>query len=115
MAALIYEFARIPKPPTQFRHQRDTMAVVHYVAEEGERVEPGEPLVLLENWWARFELVCRAPGTVAKNLFDAVPGIEVPTDTAVVFLFFDPADLPKVGELFELRHLADVRERPPAR
>jgi hypothetical protein len=112
MGFLISEFATVPEPPQEYRHQQGAMTIVGYPVEEGANIAAGTPIAILENWWARFELICLAPGRVVKNLYDSTLGIAVPSGTPISFLFFEPDDLPKQKPLFELRHHSDLRPRP---
>lgn len=75
MGFVITEFATIPALPAQYRHQTNRVSIVRYLVPEGTDIEPGTPLVLIENWWARFELISEVRARVAKNLLDAVPEI----------------------------------------
>jgi hypothetical protein len=112
---LIYDFANVPEPSPEYHHQSNTMALVRYRAAEGQRLSAGAPIVLLENWWAVFEVSITVPAVLAKNFFDGVPGIELPVGTPVALLFFEPDDLTSERPVFDTRVVSQKRERPGRR
>ena len=56
-------------------------------------LDPGTPLAVLENWWARFELICEVKAIAAKNLLDRVPGISLSEGSPITLLLIDPDDV----------------------
>jgi hypothetical protein len=112
MGIVLTEIAKIPVVPAKYRHQSGVVKLVKYLVAEGTSVEPGTPLALLENWWARFELVCEVKAIAAKNLLDGVPGITLSEDSPVTFLLIDPGDFTKGATLCAIRHIEDIRARP---
>ena len=77
-------------------------------------LDPGTPLAVLENWWARFELICEVKAIAAKNLLDRVPGISLSEGSPITFLLINPDDVTEGMTLCTLRHVADVRVKPPS-
>jgi pyruvate/2-oxoglutarate dehydrogenase complex dihydrolipoamide acyltransferase (E2) component len=87
------------------------MSVARYFVKEGGHVAAGEPIVLLENHWARFELVADVPAVVARNLYDWAPGIQLPVGAEVALLAFDEADLRDRKPLISMRIATVLRSK----
>lgn len=111
MAFVITEFARVPEPEAQYRHQSNHMSVARYFVKEGGRVAAGEPIVLLENYWARFELVADVPALVAKNLYDWASGVQLAVGAEVALLAYDDADLRERKPLISVRVATVLRNK----
>lgn len=111
MGVVITEIARVPEPEPALRHQSNRMSLVRYLVKEGGHVEAGEPFVLLENYWARFELVAEVPALVAKNLFDWVPGISLEIGSELALLAFDETMLSKGKPLISVRVATVLRNK----
>lgn len=110
MGFIITEFARVPNPEPQYRHQSNRMTVVAYLAKEGARIEPGAPIVRLENFWAVFEVLSDVPARIAKNLYDWAPSITLSTGSELALLVYED-DLPKDTPLFSTRVVSVKREK----
>ena len=112
MGFIIHEFAKVPCLSPEYQHQSNAMTLVRYLVPEGQFISRGTAVALLENWWACFEVVSNAPGKIAKNLFDSVPGITLSVDTPITLFFYEPEDLPKEGSLFDARVVSVKRQKP---
>ncbi len=86
MGFVITEFLKLPALPARYQHQSEQVELIRYLAAEGTTVEPGSPVVLIENWWATFEVVCEVRAKLAKNLLDSLPGVLLDEGSELVFL-----------------------------
>jgi hypothetical protein len=112
MGFVITEFLKMPPLPAQYQHQSGHVELVRYLAAEGARVEPGTSIVLIENWWASFEVVCEVHARLAKNLLDSLPGMLIEEGSDLAFLVLEPDWLPKDGKFSSLKHISDKRIKP---
>jgi pyruvate/2-oxoglutarate dehydrogenase complex dihydrolipoamide acyltransferase (E2) component len=68
-------FFTIPKLPSEVAHQSNQVEVREYLATEGKTIEPGTPIVLIENYWALMRLKANGNGILKKTFF--TPGTSV--------------------------------------
>jgi hypothetical protein len=109
---VITEFLKLPPLPDQYRHQSGHVEVLRYLVAERTTVEPGTSVLLVENWWATFEVVCEVRAVVAKNLLDSLHGVQVQEGSELAFLILEPDCLPPDGKFSSLKHLSDKRIKP---
>lgn len=107
-----YYFVPIPKIPKEFSHQNNTVAIMKYLVKEGQAVQPGTPLVIVQNWWAEFQIESTTNGIVEKTFFDkSNGGTYVTVGHPFAIITCDPEDAPaKDQSKLTLRKV--LREKP---
>ena len=111
---ILYYFLKVPELPSEVRHQSNSVNIVEYVAKEGEMVEAGTPIAIVENWWAVMEILANTRGFIAKTFFDsqltAHAGVQIGDPIALILCDGDEAPQGKVNSAIKVLKLK--REKP---
>ena len=107
---MTYYFVKVPKLPKDVSHQMGAVEVVEYPIKEGGEVKPGQPIVIVENWWARMVLKAIGSGYMSKTFFSS--GAYVLIGDPLAIITCDPEDGPKGNESCELEVVEHIRKRP---
>jgi len=105
-----YYFVNVPKLPKQLSHQMGTVELVEYVVREKEKVEKGQTIAIVQNWWAKMALKAVGPGYVSKTFFEKHTHIKEGDPLAIVVC--DPEDGPRSKETSELEVIENIRQKP---
>jgi len=105
-----YYFVKVPKLPPDLSHQMGSVEIIEYSTKEGDRVEKGQAIVIVENWWVRMALKAVGPGYVSKTFFE--PRTYVQEGHPVAIVLCDPEDGPKTEATCELELIATIRQKP---
>lgn len=105
-----YYFVRIPVLPAEVSHQDRAVRLVEYRAREKDRLEAGQTIAVVENWWATMALKAVGPGYLSKTFFDPQTYIHEGDPFAIVIC--DPEDGPKGKDTCELEVIGRIREKP---
>ena len=105
-----YYFVKVPKLPPEVSHQTGSVQLVEYVTGERQKLEKGQTIALVENWWARMALKAVGPGYLSKTFFDPHTHIHEGDPFAIVVC--DPEDGPRDGNTCELEVVGRIREKP---
>jgi pyruvate/2-oxoglutarate dehydrogenase complex dihydrolipoamide acyltransferase (E2) component len=108
-----YYFVRIPKLPRDISHQSGAVTLIEYAAREGQMIQPGEVIAVVENWWARMQLKAIGPGLLSKTFFAS--GTAINEGDPLAILICDPEDGPKNDATCELTVVKAVRPKPSIR
>jgi pyruvate/2-oxoglutarate dehydrogenase complex dihydrolipoamide acyltransferase (E2) component len=110
---MTYYFIKVPKLPKDLSHQRGAVELVQYSAQEGQSIQRGQVIAVVENWWARMELKAIGPGILSKTFFDRYTSINEGDPLAIVIC--DPEDGPKDAATCELTVVERIRSKPVSR
>lgn len=105
-----YYFVNVPKLPRQISHQWGTVELVEYRVIEGEKVEKGQVIAIVENWWARMALKAIGSGYVSKTFFRAHTHIKEGDPFAIILC--DPEDGPEDKNTSEIEIIENIRAKP---
>ena len=106
----MYYFVRIPKLPSNLSHQSGSVEVNKYALAEGCRVEKGQTIAVVENWWARMELKSVGSGYIRKTFFE--PHACVLEGDPIAIVVCDPEDAPRTEATCELKVIESIRQKP---
>ena len=110
---MAYYFIRVPKLPKDLSHQRGTVELIEYGAPEGQSIQRGQVIAVVENWWARMELKAIGPGILSKTFFDRQTSIKEGDPLAIVIC--DPEDGPQDAVTCELTVVERIRSKRASR
>jgi len=104
-------FFPVPQIPPEVAHQSNQVELVKYLANEGDKVDKGMPIALVENWWAIFRLSANGPGILKKTFFD--PGTSITVGDPIAIIAADGEDIPYGQSHSVLEVVKMKREKPP--
>jgi pyruvate/2-oxoglutarate dehydrogenase complex dihydrolipoamide acyltransferase (E2) component len=107
---MTYYFVKVPKLPKEITHQMGTVKIIEYTTKEGGKVKLGQPIAIVENWWARMVLKAIGSGYLNKTFFSH--GAQVLIGDPFAIIICDPEDSPKGNESCELEIIENIREKP---
>ena len=107
---MTYYFVKVPKLPKEVTHQMGTVEVVEYPVKEGEGVEAGKVIAVVENWWARMALKAIGSGYVSKTFFSR--GAHVLIGDPFAIIICDPEKAPNGKVSCELEIIKHIRKKP---
>lgn len=87
-----------------------TVELVEYVVTEKERVEKGQAIAIVRNWWAQMALRAVGPGYVSKTFFER--GAHIKEGDPLAIIVCDPEDGPRSKETSELEVIKAIRHKP---
>ena len=105
-----YYFVKIPKLPPELSHQMGSVQMVRYATKEKDRIEKGQTIAIVENWWARMALKSVGPGYVNKTFFE--PHTHIHEGDPIAIVLCDPEDCPKTETTCEIEVVSTIRQRP---
>ena len=85
-------FLKVPQLPKEIAHQSNAVEVSKYLRSEGDPVEAGTPIALLENYWAEMRPKANGNGFLQKTLFS--PGTSVKIGDPIAIIGADGENLP---------------------
>jgi pyruvate/2-oxoglutarate dehydrogenase complex dihydrolipoamide acyltransferase (E2) component len=106
----LYYYVPVPELPAKIAHQSNSVRIVEYHVQEDQKVEPGTPLVTVENWWAKMQIDSTSPGYVSKLFFS--PGTDVRVGDPFAIITCDGEDAPAGRPASALRILTITRQKP---
>ncbi|MEW5978578.1 MAG: biotin/lipoyl-containing protein [Acidobacteriota bacterium] len=84
--------------------------LVEYVVKEKEKVEKGQTIAIVENWWAKMALKAVGPGYLSKTFFER--GTQIKEGDPLAIVVCDPEDGPRSKETSELEVIETIRNKP---
>jgi hypothetical protein len=107
-------FISVPKLPREYADQTNAVAIVRYPCTEGKVVRPGEPIAIVETWWAVLQIEPVKPCRIEKTLYDnpGIRGVEIKEGEPIALAFCDPEDIPEKGDNALFKLLEQKREKP---
>jgi pyruvate/2-oxoglutarate dehydrogenase complex dihydrolipoamide acyltransferase (E2) component len=87
-----------------------TVELVEYVVNEREKVEKGQTISVIKNWWAKMALKAVGPGYVSKTFFER--GTHIKEGDPIAIVVCDPEDGPRSKETSELNVIETIRHKP---
>lgn len=108
-----YYFVKVPKLPNQVSHQQGTVELVEYLVSEGQRIEKGQVIAIVQNWWARMTLRAIGPGYIGKTFFRR--GAHIKEGDPLAIIDCDPEDGPRDNETSSLEVIENIRIKPVER
>ena len=104
-----YYFVNVPKLPKQVSHQMGTVELVEYVVKEKEKVEKGQAIAVVKNWWAKMSLKAVGPGYISKTFFEK--GTHIKEGDPLAIVVCDPEDGPRSKETSEIEIIETIRHK----
>lgn len=104
-----YYFVNVPKLPKQISHQMGTVELVEYRVKEGEKVEKGQAIAIVQNWWARMELKAIGSGYISKTFFNK--GTHIKEGDPLAIIVCDPEDGPRGNGTSEIAIIESIRAK----
>lgn len=104
-----YYFVNVPKLPKQVSHQMGTLELVEYRAKEGEKVDKGQVIAIVQNWWARMALKSIGPGYLSKTFF--TKGTRIKEGDPLAITLCDPEDGPSGKDTSEIEIIESIRTK----
>jgi pyruvate/2-oxoglutarate dehydrogenase complex dihydrolipoamide acyltransferase (E2) component len=104
-----YYFVNVPKLPKQVSHQLGTVELVEYRVGEGEKIETGQTIAIVQNWWAKMVLKAVGPGYVSKTFFTR--GTRIKEGDPLAIIVCDPDDGPKGKDTSEIEIIESIRAK----
>jgi len=121
---LIRYFINVPKVPRAYADQTGGVAIRSYPCKERTVLKPGEPLALVETWWAVLQVEPAMPCHIEKTLYDnpVLAGGVIKEGEPLALAFCEPEEIPKgpenaVFRLVEQKRLKPIKgdaQQPPA-
>jgi pyruvate/2-oxoglutarate dehydrogenase complex dihydrolipoamide acyltransferase (E2) component len=105
-----YYFVNVPKLQKQVSHQMGMVELVEYQISEGGKVEKGQCIAIVKNWWATMALKAVGPGYVTKTFFER--GAHIKEGAPLAIIVCDPEDEPKDKETSDLEIIGNIRTKP---
>ena len=84
--------------------------LVEYVVKENAKIEKGQPIAVVQNWWAKMVLKAIGPGYVSKTFFEK--GTYVKEGDPLAIIVCDPEDGPRSAETSKLEVIEHIRRKP---
>jgi pyruvate/2-oxoglutarate dehydrogenase complex dihydrolipoamide acyltransferase (E2) component len=84
LAMPFWYFFKIPQLPPAVSHQSNQVELQKYLCAEGDAVEVGTPLAMIENYWAVMRLNANGKGIVRKIFFAAHSQVNVGDPIAII-------------------------------
>ena len=111
---LIRYFINVPKVPREFADQTGGVAIIRYPCKERTVIKPGEPLALVETWWAVLQIEPIMPAHIEKTLYDnpVLKGGLVKEGEPIALAFCDPEEIPKGSETAVFKLVEQKRIKP---
>jgi pyruvate/2-oxoglutarate dehydrogenase complex dihydrolipoamide acyltransferase (E2) component len=106
----MYYFVKVPMLPTEASHQSGGVKIVEYIVKEKERVERGQIIAVVENWWVRMALKAVGSGYISKIFFEPHAHVRINDPFAIVVC--DPEDAPHGEATCTLEIMATIRQKP---
>ena len=103
-------FLTVPKLPTEVSHQSNTVEIRKYLLKEGDPVDLGTPVALVENYWGRVRLRASSKGILQKTFFR--PGTHVKIGDPIAIIGADGEELPYDRESSTVEIAEIKREKP---
>jgi len=103
-------FLTVPKLPSEIAEQSNQVRIREYLCSEGELIEAGTPIVLVENRWAAMLLKANGKGIVRKTLFDC--GTYVKVGDPIAIIGADGENIP-YGKDYALIEIAEHKQPKP--
>ena len=85
-------FLTIPQLPQEVAHQSNQVQVQEYLSKEGDEIEPGTPIAVIENRWAVMWLKANGQGILRKTFF--APGTHVKVGDPIAIIGADGENIP---------------------
>jgi pyruvate/2-oxoglutarate dehydrogenase complex dihydrolipoamide acyltransferase (E2) component len=102
-----YYFVKVPKLPKEVSHQMGTVELVEYLVRENGKIEKGQAIATVKNWWAQMVLKSVGSGYLSKTFFESGTYIRVGDPIAIVVC--DPEDGPRNQETCTLEVTKVIR------
>jgi pyruvate dehydrogenase E2 component (dihydrolipoamide acetyltransferase) len=77
-------FFTVPALPREVSHQSNTVEIQKYLVREGDKVDIGTPVAVIENYWAVMNLKANGSGLVTKTFFPRGTGVRVGDPIAII-------------------------------
>jgi pyruvate dehydrogenase E2 component (dihydrolipoamide acetyltransferase) len=103
-------FVTVPKLPAEVSHQSNIVEVQKYLLKEGDPVDLGTAVALVENYWARMRLKANSKGILQKTFFR--PGTHVKIGDPIAIIGADGENLPYDRESSTVEIAEIKREKP---
>jgi pyruvate/2-oxoglutarate dehydrogenase complex dihydrolipoamide acyltransferase (E2) component len=103
-------FFTIPKLPPNASHPSNQVEVQKYLCAEGDFIEPGAPLAIIENYWAVMRLKANGRGVVTKTFFARPTYVKVGDPIAIVAA--DGDEIPYGKDYVSLEIVKMKHEKP---
>jgi pyruvate/2-oxoglutarate dehydrogenase complex dihydrolipoamide acyltransferase (E2) component len=103
-------FFTIPDLPREVAHQSNQVQVQEYLSKEGDPVEPGTPVALIENYWAVMRLKANGQGILRKTFF--TPGTQVKIGDPIGIIGAEGENLPH-GEEWSVLEIVKMKGTRP--
>lgn len=105
-----YYFVNVPKLPKRVSHQMGTVELVEYLVREKEKIEKGQAIAVVQNWWARMVLKSVGCGYLSKTFFES--GTHIREGDPLAIVVCEPEDGPRSKETSELEVVENIRLKP---
>ena len=107
----VYYFLPIPDLPREVAHQSHQVTLIGYLVSEGDTIQPGTEIAVVENWWATMRIEATTPGLVSKTFFE--PGTSIKVGDPIAIVVVDGEALP-AGPRAAVR-VVEMRRGPGSR
>jgi pyruvate/2-oxoglutarate dehydrogenase complex dihydrolipoamide acyltransferase (E2) component len=77
-------FFPVPKLPPEVSHQSNVVEIRKYLASEGNAVDVGTPVVVVENYWAVMTLKANSKGILRKTFFERGTSVKIGDPIAII-------------------------------
>src|SRR4051812_26664926 len=77
-------FFTIPQLPQEVSHQSNTVEIQKYLVSEGDKLDAGTALAVIENYWAVMSLKTNGSGIVAKTFFPSGTTVKIGDPIAII-------------------------------
>ncbi|HEX3438137.1 MAG TPA: biotin/lipoyl-containing protein [Pseudacidobacterium sp.] len=102
-------FFKVPSLPSEVTHQSNQVEVKKYLAEEGDPLKKGTPIILIENYWAVMVLQAAGNGVLGKTFFKSGTSVKIGDPVAIIHA--DGDDIPYNREYQILEIVKRKREK----
>ena len=108
----VWHFICIPKLPQEIAHQSNLVQLIEYRATEGQQVQPGTPIAIVQNYWAIIQIETQCKGYLERTIFK--PGMSISIGDPIAIVEQDGEDA-GIGEEHQSISIMQVLKQKPSK
>jgi hypothetical protein len=107
-------FINVPRIPREYADQTNGVSIVRYLCKEHVVIEPGQPIAIVETWWAILQIEPVMPCHIEKTFYDnpIIKGINIKEGEPIALAFCEPEDIPKEKDNAIFRVIEQKKIKP---
>jgi pyruvate/2-oxoglutarate dehydrogenase complex dihydrolipoamide acyltransferase (E2) component len=103
-------FFPVPELPREVAHQSGNVDLKRYLVAEGDSVDAGTPIAVIENYWAKMLLKANGKGIVMKTILK--PGVTAKVGDPIATIGADGEDIP-YRKPYAILEVIELKRRKP--